>query len=73
MNEMETQTDERITALEMKIAWLEDFVQQIQQVAVEQAQTINRIQKENKLIAEKMREMSDSLEGDIPNRKPPHY
>lgn len=53
MNKTETQTDERITALEMKIAWLEDFVQQIQQVAVEQAQTINRIQKENKLIAEK--------------------
>ena len=28
---------------------------------------------EARLMADKIREMSDLLEGDIPNRKPPHY
>ncbi len=40
---MEKETDDRITAIEMK------------------------------LMADKMREMSNTMEGDIPNRKPPHY
>ena len=31
------------------------------------------MEKEIKLMADKMREMSDSMEGDIPNRRPPHY
>lgn len=70
---MEKETDERITAIEMKLAYMEDFVNQIQNVAVEQAKTIDKLEKEIKLMADKMREMSDTMEGDIPNRRPPHY
>ena len=70
---MEKETDERITAIEMKMAYMEDFVNQIQNVAVEQAKTIDKLEKEIKLMADKMREMSDTMEGDIPNRRPPHY
>lgn len=70
---MEQETDERLTAIEMKLAYMEDFVNQIQNVAVEQAKTIDRLQKEMKLMSEKIREMSNTMEGDIPNRKPPHY
>ena len=70
---MEKETTERITAIEMKLAYMEDFVNQIQNVAVEQAKTIDKLEKEIKLMADKMREMSDTMEGDIPNRKPPHY
>lgn len=69
----ETEIERRLTGLEIKIAYLEDFVQQIQKVAVEQERAIDKLQKENKLILEKMRELSGSLEDDIPNRKPPHY
>ena len=57
----------------MKLAYMEDFVNQIQNVAVEQAQTIDKLQKEIKLMSDKIREMSNTMEGDIPNRKPPHY
>jgi SlyX protein len=57
----------------MKLAYMEDFVNQIQGVAVEQAKTIDKLQKEIKMMADKMREISDAAEGDIPNRKPPHY
>ncbi|MBQ1949214.1 MAG: SlyX family protein [Treponema sp.] len=70
---MEKETDERFTAIEMKLAYMEDFVSQIQQVAVEQTRTIENLKKEVKLMSDKIREMSDAMEGDIPNRKPPHY
>lgn len=70
---MEKETDERLTAVEMKLAYMEDFVSQIQGVAVEQAKTIDKLQKEIKLMSEKIREMSNAVEGDIPNRRPPHY
>lgn len=65
--------DNRFMAMEMKLAYMEDFVNQIQEVAVEQAKTIDKLKGEIKLMSNKKREMSDSLEGEIPNRKPPHY
>ena len=70
---MEKETDERLTAIEMKLAYMEDFVNQIQNVAVEQAKTIDKLQKEVKLMADRIKEMANNFEGDIPNRKPPHY
>ena len=70
---MEKETDERLTAVEMKLAYMEDFVNQIQGVAVEQAKTIDKLQKEIKMMSEKIREMANAVEGDIPNRRPPHY
>ena len=70
---MEPKTDDRLTAIEMKLAYMEDFVNQIQDVAVEQAKTIDKLQKEIKLMSDKIREMSNTMEGDIPTRKPPHY
>ena len=70
---METKTDDRLTTIEMKLAYMEDFVNQIQNVAVEQAKTVDKLQKEIKLMSDKIREMSNTMEGDIPNRKPPHY
>ena len=73
MSYMEKETDERITAIEMKLAYMEDFVNQVQNVAVEQAKTIDKLQKEVKLMSDRIREMSDAMEGDIPNRKPLHY
>ena len=70
---MQNETSERLTAIEMKLAYMEDFVNQIQNVAVEQTKTIDKLQKEIKMMSDKIREMSDAAEGDIPNRKPPHY
>ena len=70
---MEKETEDRLTAIEMKLAYMEDFVSQIQNVAVEQAKTIDKLQKEIKMMSDRIREMSNQMEGDIPNRKPPHY
>ena len=65
--------EERIIQIETKLAYLEDFLNQIQGVAVENSKTIEMLREENRLMAQKIRDISDQMEGDIPNRKPPHY
>ncbi len=73
---MNTNTDyieERITSLEMKFAYLEDFLLKVQTAAVEQREELDIVKAENLLMREKIKELSDLLEGDIPNVRPPHY
>ncbi len=62
----------RFEDIEIKLAYLEDFVKQLQGVAVEQGKTIDLLREENKLLSGKLNELLDNME-DIPNRKPPHY
>jgi SlyX protein len=69
---MEKETEEKIIALETKLAYLEDYVKQLQEVSVENSQTIERLREENKIISSRFRELLNNLE-EIPNRKPPHY
>ena len=69
----ENNNEERLMAIEMKLAYLEDFMNQLQQVTVEHDLQMQKIATENKFLVAKLKEISDSLEGDIPNRKPPHY
>lgn len=70
---MEKEAEDRIMGLEIKLAYLEDYVNQLQAVSVEHTETIERLITENRMMSRKIRDMSDQLEGDIPNRKPPHY
>ena len=70
---MEKEAEDRITGLEIKLAYLEDYVNQLQAVSVEHTETIERLITENRMMSRKIRDMSDQLEGDIPSRKPPHY
>ena len=70
---MEKDAEERIIQIETKLAYLEDFLNQIQGVAVENSKTIEMLREENRLMAQKIRDISDQMEGDIPNRNPPHY
>lgn len=65
--------EERINQLEIKLAYLEDFVNQLQEVSVQQTYDIEKLKAENKRMTEKIKELIDAAEGDIPNRKPPHY
>lgn len=70
---MDKDTEEKIIGLETKLAYLEDFLNQLQSVAVENSTTIEKLREENKIMAQKIRDLSDQMEGDIPNRRPPHY
>lgn len=70
---MEKETEEKLISLETKITYLEDFIEKIQAISAEHTAAIERLKAENRLMSRKISELSDLLEGDIPNRKPPHY
>ena len=65
--------EERITNIEIKLAYMEDFVNQIQEVTVKQAEEIEKLKHDNQILSQKLKDVYDNIEGDIPNRKPPHY
>ena len=60
---MEKETEERIIALETKLAYMEDFVNQLQEVSVEQGKTVELLRTENKMMSQKIRDLSDAIEG----------
>lgn len=66
-------TEEEIIKIQTKLSYLEDFVSQLQEVTVEHSKTIEILTNENRMLKSKIQEMFDQLEGEIPNRKPPHY
>ena len=70
---MEKDAEERIIQIETKLAYLEDFLNQIQGVAVENSKTIGMLREENRLMAQKIRNVSCQMEAGVTNRKPPHY
>lgn len=68
-----TEMENRITKLEMKLAFMEDFIEQLQEVTVQQNKNMDRLQAENRTMSEKISEISEQFESEIPNRRPPHY
>ncbi len=70
---MEATVEDRFITLETKLAYLEDFLSQIQNVTVEHTKELELLRKENKMLAQKVSDMAEQLESDIPNRRPPHY
>ena len=70
---MPMNNEERIDNLEIKIAYMEDFINQIQEVAVQQAKDIELLKAENKILSQRLKDVMENAGADIPNRKPPHY
>ena len=59
--------------VEIKLSYLENCVLELQSVVLEQGKIIDKLVGENKRMKEKVVEMANLLEGDIPNVRPPHY
>ena len=70
---MDKELQDEIIKLETKLAYMEDFLNQLQEVTVEHTNLIEKLEKENKILSQKVSDMAEQLEGDIPNRKPPHH
>lgn len=68
----EKEIEDKFIALETKIAYLEEFTSELQNVVVEHTKTIDRLTTANRLMSEKITELIENSE-EIPNRKPPHY
>lgn len=70
---MENEFDSRLTEIEIKLSYLEDFMNKIQKITVEHTETIDKLKAENRGLKAKLSELIESQEDEIPNRKPPHY
>ncbi len=65
-------TTECILRIETKLAYLEDFLNKLQSIAVEHTESIDRLKSENRALKAKLGEIDDAMQ-DIPNARPPHY
>lgn len=65
--------DERFTALEMKIAYLEDTVKTLDSIVREQREEVETLKKEIKFLGGRVADLVDSEGPSRPERKPPHY
>ena len=54
--------EDRITALEIKIAYLEDFLNKLQAIAVEQGEIVDTLKVENRVLKSKIKEILDNQE-----------
>lgn len=72
MEEKILQVDERLDRLEIKLAYIEDFLERLQSAVLEQTRQTEKLSQEHRVLKEKILFLTKELE-EIPNRKPPHY
>jgi SlyX protein len=65
--------DASIAVLESRLSWLENTVAELNDVVTSQAKLLEKMQAEIKELGGNYRDLRDIAEGDVPNRKPPHY
>ncbi|MBI9104166.1 MAG: SlyX family protein [Spirochaetales bacterium] len=57
---------------EIKLAYLEDYMKQLNEVVLEQFKQIGKLESEQKLLKNQLEELTDQLPGPE-STKPPHY
>ena len=72
MGEGIIQVDERLDRIEIKLAYIEDFLERLQAAVVEQNRLTEKLSQEHRVLKDKILFLTKELE-EIPNRKPPHY
>jgi SlyX protein len=71
---METQPgfEERLERIEIKLAYMEDFLVRLQDEFLGRVRDFDRLKAEQEAIKERLRQISPDS-GEIPSQKPPHY
>jgi SlyX protein len=64
--------DERLQKIETKLAYLEDFLNRLQDDAVARNSRMDGLFEEHRAIKSKLLQISEDLE-EYPDRRPPHY
>ncbi len=65
-------TSDQFTGIETKLAYLEDYINKLQAIAVEHTDAIDRLNMENRALRAKLGEVADAIQ-ETPNLRPPHY
>ena len=68
---MDAQT-ERLILMETKLAYIEDYVNRLQDIVVAHTGTIDRLAAENKSLRSKIMAVEESIQ-EMPDQRPPHY
>lgn len=68
-----SEIDQKMVGLEMKISFVEDFLEKIQDVCVEHTKEIQSLKAENLILKQNLALITEALRGDILSQKPPHY
>ena len=67
------ETLERCTNIEIKLAYLEDFIKGLQTVTLEHEKKLETLCAENKALRRKIDELAENTQEALPHVKPPHY
>ena len=65
--------DDEIIELETKIAYLENALMDLQNAEEENRKNIQTLKDENRVLKNKIKEILENMDPDIPSRRPPHY
>lgn len=65
-------TQDQLTNIETKLAFLEDFIDKLQDTAVEHTDSIERLKQENRALKTKIGNIADAVQ-EMPHVRPPHY
>jgi SlyX protein len=65
-------TEERIEALEIRMTYLENYLNQINEIVLENGRLLEVIKKDQKSLRQQMNEVSNEIPGPQ-SAKPPHY
>ena len=68
-----SEIEQKIVGLEMKISFVEDFLQKIQDVCVEHTKEIQSLIAENTILNLKVAQIEEVLAPETPSQRPPHY
>ena len=64
---------ERCTNIEIKLAYLEDFMKGLQNVVLEHEKRLDALHAENKALRQKLDEITENSGTPMPHTRPPHY
>lgn len=64
--------EERLVSLETKLSYIEDFIDQLQEVSVAQTKQIDVLREQNQALSGGLQDLRESVD-EIPDKKPPHY
>lgn len=65
---MNKETEERFATLETKIAYMEDYIDQLQQVSAAQSKQIDILRSMLQSLSDRVADLAE-----VPSTRPPHY
>lgn len=70
---MERSTEQRLENLEMKLAYVEDGFDQLNEVVIRQQQQIDRLERALSTAREQLQDVLDTMPQKPQDERPPHY